>query len=282
MVDTLPGRRRARVAESAPARALETVGDQLSFYTKSFLWVYRALTRYRREVIRQLAAVTFGTGALALVGGTAVIVAFLTGAAGVEIALEGYSQLANIGVEAVSGFVSAYINTRISAPLIAGVALIATVGSGFTAELGAMRISDEVDALEVMAVPTVPYLVTTRLIAGFVAVTPLYAVSLFMSYALTRLTVVDFYGQSAGSYDHYFATFLVPKDILSSFAEVLVMSIVVMAVHCYYGYNASGGPAGVGRAVGRAVRLSLVGIMFVALAMSLILYGHSNTLHVSR
>ncbi|WP_037568697.1 MlaE family ABC transporter permease [Phaeacidiphilus oryzae] len=280
MANTIPRRRRG--ADSAVLRTLETIGDQLSFYTRSLLWVYRALGRYHREIVRQLAGVTFGTGALAMVGGTAVIVAFLTGSAGVEIALEGYSQLANIGVEAISGFVSAYVNTRISAPLIAGVALIATVGSGFTAEIGAMRISDEVDALEVMAVPTLPYLVTTRLIAGFVAVTPLYAVSLFMSYALTRLTVVDFYGQSSGSYDHYFGTFLVPRDILSSFLEVLVMSVVVMGVHCYYGYTAGGGPAGVGRAVGRAVRLSLVGIMFVALAMSLILYGHSDTLHVSR
>lgn len=280
MVNTLPGGRRDTT--SGPLRALETLGAQLSFYARAFRWMFRALVRYRKEVVRQLAAVTFGTGALAMVGGTAVIVAFLTGSAGVEIALEGYSQLANIGVEAVSGFVSAYLNTRISAPLIAGVALVATVGAGFTAEIGAMRISEEVDALEVMAVPTLPYLVSTRLIAGWVAVTPLYAVSLFMSYALTRLTVVYVYGQSSGSYDHYFATFLVPSDILSSFAEVLVMSVLVMAVHCYYGYTASGGPAGVGRAVGRAVRLSLVGIMFVALAMSLVLYGHSDTLHISR
>jgi phospholipid/cholesterol/gamma-HCH transport system permease protein len=103
-----------------------------------------------------------------------------------------------------------------------------------------------------------------------------------MSYGLTRLTVVLFYGQSAGSYDHYFATFLVPQDILNSFLEVLAMSVVVMSVHCYYGFKASGGPAGVGAAVGRAVRLSLIGVMFVAFAVSLVLYGNSNTLHISR
>jgi phospholipid/cholesterol/gamma-HCH transport system permease protein len=211
-----------------------------------------------------------------------VIVAFLTGTTGIEVALQGYSQLSNVGVEALSGFISAYLNTRIAAPLIAGVALIATVGAGFTAELGAMRISEEIDALDVMAIPAVPFLVTTRVIAGMIAITPLYAISLIMSYGLTRLTVVLLYGQSPGGYDHYFATFLVPADILSSLIEVLTMAVVIISVHCFYGFTAAGGPSGVGKAVGQAVRLSLISIMVVAMAMSLLLYGNSNTLHISR
>ncbi|HVV08207.1 MlaE family ABC transporter permease [Amycolatopsis sp.] len=277
-----PVAQRARRALSAPGTGLEKLGEQLAFHGKAYVWSFRAIARYKKEIARQLASVSLGTGAMALVGGTAVVVAFLTGAAGVEVALQGYSQLANVGVEALSGFISAYVNTRIAAPLIAGVAMVATVGAGFTAELGAMRISEEIDALEVMAVPSIPFLVTSRILAGFIAVTPLYAIALFMSYGLTRMTVVLFYGQSAGSYDHYFATFLVPADILSSFVEVLAMSVVVMSVHCYYGFTAAGGPAGVGAAVGRAVRLSLIGVMFVAFAVSLVLYGNSNTLHISR
>lgn len=279
---SVPLAQRARQVLAAPGNGLARLGEQLAFHGKAYGWSYRAIIRYKKEIARQLASVSLGTGAMALVGGTAVVVAFLTGAAGVEVALQGYSQLANVGVEALSGFVSAYVNTRIAAPLIAGVALVATVGAGFTAELGAMRISEEIDALEVMAVPSIPFLVTSRILAGFVAVTPLYAIALFMSYGLTRLTVVVIYGQSAGSYDHYFATFLVPQDILFSFVEVLAMSVVVMSVHCYYGFTASGGPAGVGAAVGRAVRLSLVGVMFVAFVVSLVLYGNSNTLHISR
>ena len=145
-----------------------------------------------------------------------------------------------------------------------------------------MRTNEEIDALEVMAVPSIPFLVTTRVIAGLFAVTPLYAISLIMSYLLTRVTVTFFYGQSPGTYDHYFSTFLLPRDILSSFAVVLVMAVVIISVNCYYGYRAVGGPEGVGQAVGRAVRLSLVGVMYVALGMSLILYGNSNTLHISR
>jgi phospholipid/cholesterol/gamma-HCH transport system permease protein len=267
---------------SAPGDLLEGIGDQIERYGKAYGWFYRALLHYKREVFRQVSAVSFGRGALAMVGGTAVIVAVLTGLAGVEVSLDGYSQLANIGVEALTGFVSAYINTRIAAPLIAAIALISTVGSGFTAELGAMRISEEIDALEAMAIPSIPFLITTRIIAGFIAVTPLYAIALISSYTLSRIAITFVFHQSVGAYDHYFSTFLVPTDILYSFIEVLLMSVVIMSVHCYYGYRAKGGPAGVGEAVGRAVRFSLIAVMFVALASSLVLYGHSNTLHLAR
>ncbi|TDV55360.1 MlaE family ABC transporter permease [Actinophytocola oryzae] len=280
MADVTPGWPR-RVSAAAGA-VLDAVGYQVVFYGRAYGWFFRALRRYRTEILRQLASVSFGRGALAMVGGTAMIVAFLTGTTGIELAVQGYAQLANIGIDALLGFISAYVNTRIAVPLVTGIALVATVGAGFTAELGAMRISEEIDALEVMAVPSIPYLVTTRVIAGLVAVTPLYAISLVMSYSLTRVATTVLYGQSPGTYDHYFETFLVPSDILSSFAVVLVMALVIISVHCYYGYTAAGGPAGVGHAVGRAVRLSLVGVMFVALGMSLVLYGSSDTLHISR
>ncbi len=278
----LESRSRVRSLLAVPGSWLEGFGDQISLYGKAYGWAHRAVLRYWREIIRHVTAVSFGRGALAMVGGTAVIVAVLTGLAGVEVSLEGFSQLANIGVEALTGFVSAFINTRIAAPLIAAIALISTVGAGFTAELGAMRISQEIDSLEVMAVPSIPFLITTRIIAGFIAVTPLYAIALISSFALSRVAVVFFFHQSAGSYDHYFSTFLVPTDILYSFIEVLLMAVVIMSVHCYYGYRATGGAAGVGEAVGRAVRLSLIAVMFVALATSMVLYGHSNTLHLSR
>jgi phospholipid/cholesterol/gamma-HCH transport system permease protein len=273
---------RVRHLLAVPGTWLEDFGDQIALYARAYGYIYRAVARYQREIVRQVTSVSFGRGALAMIGGTAVIVAVLTGLAGIEVSLEGYSQLANIGVAALSGFVSAYVNTRIAAPLIAAIALISTVGAGFTAELGAMRISDEIDALDVMAVPPIPFLITTRIIAGFIAVTPLYAIALISSFALSRFAVVVFFHQSPGSYDHYFSAFLVPADIGYSFIEVLLMSVVIMSVHCYYGYRASGGAPGVGEAVGRAVRASLIAVMFVALATSLVLYGHSGTLHLAR
>ena len=74
-----------------------------------------------------------GTGGLAVIGGTAAVVAFMTAAVGVEVGLQGYAALNDIGAGALSGFLSSYANTREAAPLIAGIALTATVGAGFTA-----------------------------------------------------------------------------------------------------------------------------------------------------
>ena len=144
-----------------------------------------------------------------------------------------------------------------------------------------MRVSEEIDALEVMAVPSMAYLVTSRIIAGMVAILPLYAVGLICSYVGTRLIVTTVYRQSGGSYDHYFYSFLQSRDIIASFAIVLIGAVLSMSIHCYYGYFASGGPAGVGRAVGRAGRLSLIVVLSSDLVLSLAFYGASDTLHIS-
>ncbi|HEX6686024.1 MAG TPA: ABC transporter permease [Candidatus Limnocylindrales bacterium] len=260
---------------------LDQLGAQLSFYARAFAWVPRTLTRYRREVLRLLAEVSFGTGGLAVVGGTVGVIAFLTFFTGTEVGLQGYQALNQIGSGAFTGFISAYFNTREIAPLVAALALSATVGCGFTAQLGAMRISEEVDALEVMAVPSVPFLVTTRMIAGFVAVIPLYVLGLLSSYFATRTIATVYFGQSAGTYDYYFDLFLPPVDVLWSFAKVLVFSVIVVLIHCYYGFHASGGPAGVGVAVGRAVRAAIVSVNVFDFFLSLAIWGATTTVRVA-
>ena len=136
--------------------------------------------------MRLLAEVTFGSGALAVIGGTVGVIAFLSFFTGTEVGLQGYAALDQLGTSAFTGFLSAYFNTREIAPLVAGLALSATVGCGFTAQIGAMRINEEIDALEVMGVPSLPFLVTTRIIAGFIAVIPLYVLGLLTSYFATR------------------------------------------------------------------------------------------------
>ena len=171
-----------------------------------------------------MAEVSFGSGALAVIGGTIGVMVGMTAFTGTVVGLQGYSALNQVGTSALAGFISAYFNTREIAPLVAGIALSATVGCGFTAQLGAMRISEEIDALEVMGVPSIPYLVTTRIIAGFLAIIPLYAIGLLTSYIASRQVTVWFFGQSAGTYDHYFHLFLPPIDVLYSFGKVLVFS----------------------------------------------------------
>ncbi|GAB4071228.1 ABC transporter permease [Angustibacter speluncae] len=277
----------ARAAQRllAPVRAadagLTDLGRQLRFYVRSVGWVPRTLRRYRKEVVRLLAEVTLGTGALSVIGGTVGVIAFLAFFTGTEVGLQGYQALDQIGSGAFTGFVSAYFNTREIAPLVAGLALAATVGCGFTAQLGAMRISEEVDALEVMGIPSLPFLVTTRMVAGFVAVIPLYVIALLSSYAATRLISTGYYGQSAGTYDHYFTLFLPPGDVLWSFVKVMVFSVVIIGIHCWYGYTASGGPAGVGVAVGRAVRTSIVAINVVDFFLSFAIWGTSTTVRIA-
>jgi phospholipid/cholesterol/gamma-HCH transport system permease protein len=278
-----PGKRGQTVAKAvnAPLERVEDFGHQLSFYARAFAWVFRVLRRYRTEVLRLLAEVSLGTGGLAVIGGSVAIVGFMTFFTGSQVGLQGYNSLNQIGTAAYTGFVSSYFNTRELAPLVSALALSATVGCGFTAQLGAMRISDEIDALEVMAVPTVPFLVTTRLLAGMIAVIPLYVVGLLASYLATRLIVTTFYEQSTGTYDHYFNLFLPPYDILWSFGKVIVFAILVMLIHCYYGFHASGGPAGVGVAVGRAVRTSIVVINLADLFLGMAIWGATTTVRIA-
>lgn len=261
--------------------AWDRLGDQAAFYALTAASVGTVLRRYRAELVRIVAQMSLGTGALALIGGTVAIIGFLTLSAGALIAVQGYHSLSNIGIEALTGFVSAYLNVRLIAPLIAGVGLAATIGAGATAQLGAMRINEEIDALEVIGIHSVAYLASSRLIAGIIVVVPLYSIAVLMSFFAARFGTTAVYGQSRGVYDHYFDTFLNPMDLVWSSLTVVVMAFVIMLVHTYYGFTATGGPAGVGEAVGRAVRASLVTSVVVVLGLTLAIYGQSPDINLS-
>ena len=262
-------------------QSLEQYGDQLLFYIKALAWAPRAIRRYPREIVNTLAEITFGRGGLSLIAGSAGVIAFLAFFAGTEVGIQGYASLSQIGVAKFSAFISAYFNTREVAPLVSAIALAATVGCGYTARLGAMRISEEIDALEVMGVPSLPFLVTTRMVAAFIAVIPLYVVALSASYLSPRLITIYIYGQSSGTYDHYFLQFLPPIDMLWSFGKLLVLSIAIILIHCYYGYTASGGPAGVGMAVGRAIRTSIVTVVVADFFLSFAIWGSTTTVRIT-
>jgi phospholipid/cholesterol/gamma-HCH transport system permease protein len=257
----------------APARVLDSIGQGAYFVVTAVGSIGHALRYYRKEILRLIAEMGMGTGAMAVIGGTVAIIGFVTLSAGSLIAIQGFASLGNIGVEAFTGFFAALANVRIVAPIVTGQALASTVGAGATAELGSMRISEEVDALEVMGIKSISYLVSTRIVAGFVVIVPLYAMALLLSFVAAQLVTTIFYGQSIGTYTHYFSTFLRVNDVAYSFMEAIVISVVVMLNHCYYGYNASGGPVGVGEAVGRSMRASLIAIVLVVLLASLALYG---------
>ncbi|CAM3285689.1 ABC transporter permease [Mycobacterium colombiense] len=264
-----------------PVAALAGIGDHAVFYGRSIAGAPFAVTRYRREIIRLAAEISMGSGTLAMIGGTVVIVGFLTLATGGTLAIQGYSSLGNIGIEALTGFLAAFINVRISAPIVAGIGLAATFGAGVTAQLGAMRINEEIDALESMGIRPVSYLVSTRLIAGMLAITPLYSIAVILSFVASQFTTVVVLGQSGGLYGHYFSTFLNPTDLVWSFLQAILMALAILLIHTYYGYFASGGPSGVGVAVGNAVRTSLIVVVSVTLLVSLAIYGANGNFNLS-
>jgi phospholipid/cholesterol/gamma-HCH transport system permease protein len=259
---------------------LAALGEQLSFMAKSIGDVIPA-TRHIGEVARLISEITLGAGALIVGAGTAGVIFFMAFFTGTQVGLEGFKGLQLIGAEAFTGFVGAFANTREITPLIAGVTLAAQVGAGFTAELGAMRVNEEIDALEVMGVRPVPYLVSTRLMAALIAITPLYLISLFASYIATEIVVTRFLGLSAGVYDHYFNIFLPPIDVLYSLIKAWIFAATVALIHCYYGFTARGGPAGVGIAVGKAIRSSIVAVNVINLMLSAFMWGVSETVRIA-
>lgn len=279
--DVGPTRARLRAMIRGPIASFDSLGDQLAFHLRAIRWIPQTIVHYRHEVLRLIAEVTFGVGVLAVLGGTIGVIVMMSGFTGVVVGLQGYAALDQIGSSVLTGFLSAYVNTREVAPVVAALALSATVGCGFTAQLGAMRISEEIDALEVMAIPSVPYLVTTRIIAGFIAVIPLYVVGLLASYLATRGVNTLIQGQSTGSFDHYFHLFLPPEDVIYSFIKVIIFAFVLVMIHCFYGFTATGGPAGVGVAVGRAVRTTIVVVAILNFFVGLALWGTTTTVRVA-
>jgi phospholipid/cholesterol/gamma-HCH transport system permease protein len=262
----------------------EEAGRQLTFYGTvlgELLFNWRIKVKYFNVVLNLVSDITIGAGALIVGGGMVFVIFSMSFFTGTEVGLQGYAGLEQIGAEAFTGIIGSFANTREVTPLIAGVALAAQVGAGFTAELGAMRISDEIDALEVMSVPSRAYLVSTRVTAALLAIIPLYLISLFASFFATRLISTRFFGLSEGVYDYYFRLYLPAQDVFYSVVKAMIFAVVVALIHCYYGYNASGGPAGVGVAVGRAIRLSIVSVVVLNFVLSLLFWGGGNTVSLS-
>jgi len=237
--------------------------------------------KYGKTLAKQVSDITVGVGALVIGGGMIFVIATMSLATGAMVGLQGYPGLERIGAEAFTGLVASYSNVREVTPIIAGVALVAQVGTGFTAEIGAMRISEEIDALEVMGINSLAYLVCTRVAAGVIALVPLYLVSLFMAFFATRFITIQYFGLSPGIYDYYFHLYLPPIDVFYSVIKVAVFAFIIMFIHCYRGYYAAGGPVGVGVAAGRAIRESTILMILMNLVLSYIFWGHGSTVKLT-
>ena len=254
--------------------------DQARFYVRCIKALPAAL-RYRGVILNLISDITIGVGALLFGAGMFFVIFSMAFFTGTQVGLEGFQGLQQIGAEAFVGLISSFANTREITPLVAGVALAAQVGCGYTAELGAARISEEIDALEVMAVPPMVYMVATRIWAALITMIPLYLAALFSSFLATQAIVTKFFELSSGTYTHYFQLFLPATDIFYSVVKAVIFAVVVTLIHCYYGYNASGGPAGVGIATGKAIRMSIVVVVVLNLFLSLLMWGGGDTIAIA-
>lgn len=261
--------------------AMADVGDFATFSASAVAVTPVTLRKYPKEVMRQLTDIAWGSGAIIVGGGTIGVMVLLSVAAGTSLGIEGFNGLELIGLAPLTGFVSASVSTREIAPLVAALALAAQVGCRFTAQLGSMRLHEEIDALAVMAVPPMRYLVTTRVVAAMVAILPLYLIGLIGSYVASELAVVFLFDQSGGTYDHYFSAFIQGRDIALSVVKILVFAFAVALIHCWYGFNATGGPQGVGEATGRAIRASIVVVVVLDMVLTLFFWGSSPGFRIS-
>ncbi|GAA5046299.1 ABC transporter permease [Nocardia callitridis] len=260
---------------------LARIGHQVFFLLRSIGSIPVALKHYPKEVWRLLSDVTWGNGNLVVGGGTIGVVVILSAFGGMTVGIQGYNSLNLLGLSPITGAISAFGTTRELGPLLAALAFAVQAGCRFTAQLGAMRISEEIDALESIAIRPLPYLISTRMFAAVVAIIPLYCLGLMMAYISCSLTVQLIGDTASGTYQHYFYQFLVPTDVIYSLLKAILFVAITTFIQCYYGYFASGGPEGVGVAAGRAIKTSIIAVVFVDLFMTLAIWGVDPGIRIS-
>jgi len=209
-----------------------------------------------------------------IVGSTGVIwgLVFITGLGPCGIQAAYFNEA--VGVPAAAGLFSALCNLREAVPLVFGYMLSAKVGTGIVAELGAMRISEEIDALEVMGVDSLLFLCATRLLAAWIVLPFMYVGAIGIAYLASYLAIVDQLGYvSSGGFLLIFWQFQNPLDFLYSVIKGMTMATAIVLVACYYGYNASGGPVGVGKATAKSMVLNLVLIHLIGMFGTQVFWG---------
>ncbi|WP_040801075.1 MlaE family ABC transporter permease [Nocardia higoensis] len=268
----------ARGTQRATTGFLDEIG-QVVLFTAKVIWLLpKTVKHYRRQTVKTMNDMAWGSGSLVVDGGVISLMFFLGVAVGAVVAIEAFMALNLLGFGALTGIIGSFGNIRVIAPIITGIGFAAQAGCRMTAEIGAMRISEEIDATESMGLQAIPFVVGTRLLGSMLVVLPGYLMGLVVSFFTGAFIVKVFHRQPEGTYDHYFAQFLSIPDLVASVIKAVAFCAVVTIIHCYYGYFATGGPAGVGSASGRAIRASLVAIVVLNFAMTVAIWGLSPLL----
>jgi phospholipid/cholesterol/gamma-HCH transport system permease protein len=243
----------------------------------SFGEIARFGTRVMGQVLTGRAFRFFGEGlrqAGILIFGSAVVIWAFVFILGLQCGLQGAYFNRSIGAPSLAGLFSAYCDLREGVPYAFGYILSAKVGTGIVAELGAMRISDEIDALEVMGIQPVTFLAATRLLGAWIAIPFLYLVGIGVAYLASYIAVVQQVGDvSAGGYELIFWMFQDPLDLMFSLTKGMVMATAIVLVGCYYGYTASGGPVGVGTATAQSMVVNIILVHIIGMLGTLVFWG---------
>ncbi|GAB17164.1 YrbE family protein [Gordonia effusa NBRC 100432] len=256
---------------------VQNLGRQLHFTLMAVAGTGRAVRAYRSQTMIAFTDLTWGNGRSVIIGGgVAPVIVIMGVAAGGMIGIVGYSTLSMLGMGPLTGMMSALANTRELAPMIAAIGFAAQAGCRITAEIGAMRVSEEIDALEAQAIRPIPFVVSTRIVAAIISIAPVYVIALALSYLTTWATVTLIHGEAPGGYEHYFDQFVSARDVVFSLIKVVIFVVAVTIAHSYQGFYASGGPEGVGVASGRAVRASLVLVIFLDMLLTIVMWGFSS------
>lgn len=268
----VPGRALGAAQRSIRNATME-FGQIVIFIWKTLTLLPKTVRHYRKQTSKTMNDMAWGSGSLIVDGGVISLMFFLGTAVGAVVAIQAFMAFDLLGFGALTGIIGSFGNIRVIAPIITGIGFAAQAGCRMTAEIGAMRISEEIDATEAMGLQAIPFVVGTRLIGGMLVVLPGYLMAIVVSFITGGLIIKLFHDQPGGTYDHYFAQFVSVPDLFASVAKALVFCAVVTLIHCYYGYFASGGPAGVGAASGRAIRASLVAIVVLNFLMTVAIWG---------
>ncbi|ODR11083.1 ABC transporter permease [Mycolicibacillus koreensis] len=261
-----------KVADQS-AQQIAQIGHMVSFFVRTIASIPLMLRRYPREFFRLLSDVTWGNGSVVVGGGTAGVVLLNGAAGGAVVAIEGYNALNLLGLGPATGLITALATVREIAPMMAALSFAIQAGCRFTAQLGAMRISEEIDALESLAIRPIPYLVTTRVLASALAIIPLFIICLCLNFLVCQFVIFLASGQASGTYLHYFGLMLSGRDMVFAVIKASVFVAIMSTLQCYYGYYASGGPRGVGIAAGRAMRASITIMVSVNMLLTMAFWG---------
>ncbi len=251
---------------TVPRNWIESMGEISRFCGMVMGQVFSGrVTRYFGEALNQ-------AGILIL--GSTLVIFGLVFTIGLTCGIEGAYFNRSVGAPAYAGVFAAWCDLREAIPYAFGYMLSAKVGTGIVAELGAMRISDEIDALEVMGVPPVTFLAATRLLGAWMTLPFMYMAAIGVGYIASYIAVVEQIGDvSSGGYLLIFWMFQNPPDLLFSMIKAMTMATVIVLVGCYYGYTASGGPVGVGTATAKSMVLNIVLVHIIGMLGTLVFWG---------